>query len=295
MTNLFVRKKKVKGRWYYYAVQSTRLGSDKWKKVERYIGLNPPSKKEIEGYKTEFDRIKQFLSEKGEELEKIRRLWLDKKKNATKDEIMKLEESVIIKFTYDTNRIEGSSLSYKDTKMLLQDGIAPREKPMRDIKEAENHRKAFIFMKESLPKEINRELILGLHRILKESVTEDAGKFRDAQVRVGDLVPIKADMVETEMENLLKWHKKNRNLHALELAAVFHCIFERIHPFFDGNGRVGRLLLNHIFLKKGYPVVIVQNRNKRRYYNALKRADDGNYLYMIKYLFDELKNQIKDY
>jgi len=88
-----------------------------------------------------------------------------------------------------------------------------------------------------------------------------------------------------------KWekHKKNKKLHSLELATIFHCDFERIHLFFDGNGRIGRLLLNFILLKNNFPIIIIQNKNKRRYYNSLRRADNGNYLYMVKYLFSELK------
>lgn len=294
MTNLFVRKKKIKGNEYYYIVKSTRVG-EKQKKIERYIGLNPPSKKDLKKYEEEFDSIKEFLLVKEKELENIKKAYLNKINKATKDELINLENGVITKFTYDTNRIEGSTLSYKDTKMLLEDGISPSEKPIRDIKEAENHKKAFLYIKDNLPKDITKEFILELHRILKEDVTEDAGKFRDASVSVGDLIPVKADMIETEINNLLLWYKKNNGMHALELGAVFHCIFERVHPFFDGNGRVGRLLLNFILSKNDYPIVIVQNKNKRRYYTALRRADNGDYLYMIKYLFSEMERQARDY
>lgn len=286
----FVRKKKINGREYYYVVSSTRKDGG-WKKIERYIGINPPSKKDLEEYTKEFDSTKEFLSSKKDMLDKIRQNYLNKLKTGKKDELKNLEEELIIKFTYDTSRIEGSSLSYKDTKMLLQDGISPKEKPLKDIKEAENHKKAFLCMKESLKGDISKSLILELHALLKNDVSEDAGKFRDAQVYVGSLIPVKASMVEPEIDNLLSWYKHSKKLHPLELAAVFHCIFERLHPFFDGNGRIGRLLLNFILLKRNYPLVIIQNKNKRRYYNALRRADGGNYLYMVKYLFSEMEKQ----
>jgi len=224
-------------------------------------------------------------------LEKIKKDYIDKLKNGKKDELKHIEEEIIIKFSYDTSRIEGSSLTYKDTKMLLQEGISPKGKPLRDIKEIENHKKAFLYMKENLDRDIDKKFILELHGLLKKDVTEDAGEFRDAQVYVGDLVPIKSSMIVAEINNLISWYRKNKKLHPLELSAVFHCIFERLHPFFDGNGRVGRLLLNFILLKNDYPVIIIQNKNKRRYYNALRRADDNNYLYMIKYLFSELEKQ----
>ena len=232
-----------------------------------------------------------FLFSKKEAIDRIKKDYLTKLKKGKKDELKNIEDEIITKFTYDTGRIEGSSLTYKDTKMLLQEGISPKEKPLRDIKEAENHKNAFLYMKKNLKKDINKKFILELHELLKKDVSEDAGKFRDAQVYVGDLIPIKASMIERELYNLISWYRENKRLHPLELGVAFHCVFEKIHPFFDGNGRIGRLLLNFILLKNNYPVVIIQNKNKRRYYNALRRADDGNYLYMIKYLFSELEKQ----
>jgi Fic family protein len=282
---VFIRKKKVNGREYYYAVTSTRVGNNV-RKFERYIGLNPPSTKELENINQEFDKTKAFLHSVQHELDSIKRGY---NKKRTHDEQQQLEDELIVRFTYDTSRIEGSSLSYKDTKMLLQEGITPREKPVRDIREAQNHRNAYLYLKQNLKGDINKQMILMLHGILKEGVTEDAGNWRTGQVLVGDLIPIKADLVESHIDELVSWYSRNERIHPLELATIFHCGFERIHPFFDGNGRVGRLLLGFILMKKGYPPVIIQNRNRRRYYNALRRADDGDYLYMMKYIMSEMR------
>jgi len=291
---VFVRKKKINNREYHYLVHSTRVGNNKWKKVERYLGINPPSSEEIKEIEFEFNTISLFLRKNQQQLEAIKKKHQTRIKNASADARFAFEEELIIQFTYDTSRIEGSTLSYKDTKLLLQEGITPKDKPIRDIKEAENHKKAYFLMKDHLSNTITKDFILKLHAVLKKDVTEDAGSFRDAQVIVGTLIPIKADMIETEINNLLSWYDQNESqLDPLELAATFHCIFERIHPFFDGNGRVGRLLLNFILLKNKYPLVIIQNKNKRRYYTALHRGDNGNYLYMIKYLYSEMEKQDK--
>jgi Fic family protein len=286
----FVRKKKINGRYYYYVVTSTR-NEGKIRKVERYVGINPPTDKDIQKYADKFNSTKGFLSSKELDFEKIKKDYLSKLGGGKKDELTNIEEEILVKFTYDTNRIEGSSLTYKDTKMLLQEGITPKEKPLIDVKETENHKKAFLYMKSNLNKDISKRFILELHGILKKDIAEDAGMFRNGQVFVGDLVPIRPSMIEAEVSNLISWYKKNKKIPPFELATIFHCVFERLHPFFDGNGRVGRLLLNFILLKNDYPVIIVQNKNKRRYYNALRRADNENYLYMIKYLFSELMNQ----
>jgi len=290
VTNLFVRKKNIKGREYYYVVHSTRLNG-KVKKIERYIGINPPTKKELEYYKGKFNKIKEFLKVNKEKLDKIKEDYNKKLKTATKDNLKNIEEEIIIKFTYDTSRIEGSTLTYKDTRMLLKEGITPNEKPIRDIKETENHKEAYLYMKENLKNDINKGFILKLHAILKKDITEDAGSFRNGQVMIADMIPINHKLLETEIDNLIDWYKENKSLHPLELTSVFHCIFERLHPFFDGNGRVGRLLLNFILLKNNFPIIIVQNKNKKRYYNAIKKGDDGNYLPIIKYLLSELEKE----
>ncbi|MBI3032358.1 Fic family protein [Candidatus Woesearchaeota archaeon] len=293
---VFGRKKIINNHEYYYLVHSTRIGENKWKKIERYVGINPPAKKDIIEIEAEFNNLSHFFETNNIKLEEIKKDYQKKIKNTTKDQLQRLEEEIMIKFTYDTNRIEGSTLTYKDTKMLLMEGISPKDKPMRDIKETENHKTAFLFMKNNISNKISKDLILEFHRVLKHNITEDAGLFRDGQVRVGTLIPIKPDMIETEINNLLEWYDENKDqLHPLELAGTFHCIFERIHPFFDGNGRVGRLLLNKILLQHNYPVIIIQNKNKRRYYTGLQRADDGNYLYMIKYVFSELENTLKQF
>lgn len=290
---MFVRKKNIKGRDYYYLVATTRLDDGTQKRIEQYLGLHAPSPKELKEYENEFSNIKVFFDQNKAILETLQKNYLQKIKCATKDELHTFENEFLIQFTFDTNRIEGSKLSYKDTKYLLDDGITPREKPLRDIKETENHKRAFEFMKEAVNQEITVKFILTLHKILKQNVTEDAGFFRTGQVRVGTLIPVKADMIQTEIENLLEAYYQNKEMHPLECAVEFHTHFERIHPFFDGNGRVGRLLLNFILLKSSFPPIIVQNKNKRRYYTALQRADDGNILPMLKYLLFELQEHAK--
>lgn len=289
---MFLRKKTINGKEYYYLTHTTRVDG-KFKKFEQYLGLHQPTEKEMKEFQKDFSTVKLFFNQNKLLLQTLQKKYLTKIKTATKDELFAFENEFVIQFTFDTNRIEGSKLSYKDTKYLLEDGISPREKPIRDIKEAENHKKAYEFMKQSLHANISRAFILELHRLLKQNTTEDAGLFRTGQVRVGTLIPVKADMIETEIENLLESYKENEEMHPLERAAEFHTHFERIHPFFDGNGRVGRLLLNFILLKHQFPAVIVQNKNKRRYYTALQRADDGNILPMLKYLLFELQQQAK--
>lgn len=286
---MFLRKKKINGKEYYYAVKSTRQ-EGKVKKIERYIGLNKPSDKELKSMDLELSSIKKFLESKEQSIKKIKESYNKKIKSATKDEINNLEQHFITKFTYNTSRIEGSSLSFKDTNMLLNEGITPANKSLKDIKEAENHKQAFIYMKKYAKKRLSINLILKLHNILKKGVTEDAGKFRNGIVYVANLIPINHALVKTELEKIIKTFYKNSKMHPIERVAIFHCDFERIHPFFDGNGRIGRIIMNMMLLSLKYPPIIIQNKNRRKYYNALHKADNGNYLQMVKFFVFELEN-----
>ncbi|MFH1916326.1 MAG: Fic family protein [Nanoarchaeota archaeon] len=291
---VFVRKKKIKGREYHYLVAKTRVDGHE-QRVERYLGIHPPSQEDIKHYNKEFDQVKAFLSRQKVLLESIRQEYQKRMQRASTDERKALEEELITNFTYNTSRIEGSSLTLKDTKLLLQDNITPGEKPMRDVREAENHKQAFLQMKTRIAEQVSHNLILEMHRMLKSGVSEDAGTFRTAQVTVGSLLPIRADLIEQEIKNLLNWNRRNQNLHPLERACVFHAVFERIHPFFDGNGRVGRLLMNFILMQEGLPPIIIRNKNRRRYYTALRKADAGNMLLLIKYAYAELEEEMKRY
>tara|TARA_Y100000310_G_scaffold345863_1_gene471758 strand:+ start:28005 stop:28880 length:876 start_codon:yes stop_codon:yes gene_type:complete len=289
---VYVSKKKVgKKDYYYYLVRSSR---PPYGKITKYFGNNKPSKEDIDRFKEEHGTIKLLLDSKKEILDKLKESFNKKVRGSTKDELRKFKEELMIQFTYDTSRIEGSSLSYEDTRMLFKHGINPK-KNLRDVRETEHHKRLFEYIWNGLDRKLNKELILDLHRILKKDITEDAGKFRDRQVMVGNLVPVKASMVEKELDDLIEWYEKNCKIYPIELASIFHANFERIHPFFDGNGRVGRLLLNFILLKMEFPLVIIQNKNKRRYYNALRRADDGEYYYLVKYVIFEMENMKKFY
>ncbi|MBU1975009.1 MAG: Fic family protein [Nanoarchaeota archaeon] len=282
---VFVRKKKISGREYHYLVAKTRVDG-KEKRIERYLGIHPPSANDLIKYAKEFDKVKLFLKSKKDLLARLSFEYRQKMK-ASKDEIKVYEEELITRFTYNTSRIEGSSLTFADTRMLLQEHITPGNRPLRDVQETENHKKAFLLLKTH--QQITRKLIMDLHKTLKAGVSDDAGIFRTAQVTVANLVPVRADLIEQEIKNLILWNKKNQKMHTIERVCTFHALFERIHPFFDGNGRVGRLLLNFMLMQEGYPPVIIQNKNRRRYYAALRKADGGNILPLMKYIVSEIE------
>ena len=210
-------------------------------------------------------------------------------------------EAFVSLFTYDSTNIEGNTLTLQETSQLLFEGITPR-KSLREIKEAINHKEAFDFILD-YKNGISKEFILKLHNLvakdtLKPELTNQEGKYRTLQVYIRGVewIPPKPKEVPRGMGSLLSWYAKNREkLHPLILAAYFHSAFETIHPFVDGNGRVGRLLMNFILHKNRYPMINIPNKKKHIYYKVLETSQvEGNLRPFVKFLLDLLKeNGIK--
>ena len=146
----------------------------------------------------------------------------------------------------------------------------------------------------------SKELILKIHKLvvqntLRPDLKDQIGKYRTLQVyiRGTNWLPLKPGEVPKEMGYLLSWYSKNKKkLHPLILAAYFHSAFETIHPFVDGNGRVGRLLMNLILYKNKYPMVNIPNKKKYKYYKALESSQlNGDLMPLVKFLFDILKKE----
>jgi len=173
-------------------------------------------------------------------------------------------------FTYDTNAIEGSSVESKEVGEILEKGKWP-DKPKADISETYGVAKAIGFVRKT-KEHLSLDLILDLHRIVFENSKHYAGRFRERGIEV--VVTDGRGNVE-----LVRWYEKNKRKYPpLVLAAVVHNQFENIHPFQDGNGRVGRLLLNNILLKYGLPPINIELKNRGEYYAALQAYENQHNL-----------------
>jgi len=281
------------GKKYYYRVQSIRK-KDKVTKKRVYLGVDL-AKKEIKSKENDAD-IKMLL---------LSTLLTDnqiKKLNELKKERSILSyEAFISLFTYDSTNIEGNTFTLQETAQLLFEGVTPR-KSLREINEIINHKKAFDYLLET-KSDINKKLILKLHElvaksILKKEVEDQLGKYRTVQVFIRGVnwLPSKPNEVATEMAKLFSWYTKNKNkLHPLILSAYFHVTFEMIHPFIDGNGRVGRLLMNYILHKNRFPMINIPNKQKYKYYEMLEKAQvEGNLKPFVDFLYVLIiENEIK--
>lgn len=184
-------------------------------------------------------------------------------------------------FTYDTNAIEGSSVELKEVGEILEKGKWP-DKPKEDISETYGVAKAIGFIRKT-KEHLSLKLILELHSVVFENSKHYAGRFRERGVEVvvtdgrGNIVHRGAPSthVRSLLSELVRWYGKNKNKYPpLVLAAVVHNQFENIHPFQDGNGRIGRLLLNNILLKHGLPPVNIELKNRGEYYAALQAYEN---------------------
>lgn len=266
-----IRKRRVKGKTYHYLEHSTREG-DKVQKKEIYLGTKIPNN---------INEIKQRLLD-----DIYRKKWysdIDKiSKNYAKNQKM-MPESVREKeieifatnFTYDTQRIEGSTLTHKETADLLERGISPGNKPMRDVQEAQNHRDLFFDILKS-NKDISLQEVLDWHwRLFNKTKPGIAGKTRKYQVKISGsrFTPPSPVEIFPMLTEFFQWYNKNKNkVHPVEIAAVAHLKFVTIHPFGDGNGRISRLVMNFILGRKKYPMLDIPYEYRSSYYNALERS-----------------------
>ena len=198
----------------------------------------------------------------------------------------KLIEEKAVDFTYNTNAIEGSTITLDETRRLIHDKITPA-KPFGDIMESMNHTTVFNDIMNNKFSDLSINLIKKWHLdIFKESKSDIAGIYRDYLVKVGNyLCPDWQDIPQL-MKDFIKWYnKEKKKLHPVELAAKAHYRFVKIHPFGDGNGRITRLIMNFILHKYDYPILIIEYKKRQSYYHALNQADKKTEWEFLKYVY----------
>lgn len=190
----------------------------------------------------------------------------------TPGEVERLREEFMVEFTYNSNAIEGNTLTLKETAMVLE-GITIDQKPMKDHLEAVGHRDAFLYVQEIATKEIDfsEYVIKNIHSLVLMNRPEDKGTYRRIPVRImgAYTMPVQPYMIEPKMTELLTKNEERKSIMTdIERIALFHLEFEGIHPFIDGNGRTGRLIMNLDLIRNGYPPINVKFTDRKRYYDA---------------------------
>lgn len=286
MVNVVKRRKGNQD--YYYLYHDSKKGKRKQREV--YLGKVIP--KDIEERKKNF-AIEIERENWIPELEKIHENFKNMQKNIPKSIQEKNIESFSVKFTYNTQRIEGSTLTLKDTAFLLEYGLSPSNRPNNDIKETELHQKLFLKIIKQKD-DLSLVLVKKWHKELFAQTKPDiAGLLRDYDVRISqsEFIPPPHTSVNLLVSGFFTWYNVNKKkLNPVELAALVHLKFVTIHPFGDGNGRTTRLMINHVLNTFDYPLLDIDYADRRSYYTALEKSqtkdDDLPFLqwFMKRYL-----------
>lgn len=212
--------------------------------------------------KQKIDKISQLKQE------------LDSKRPLTQAEVNRLNEEFMINYTYNSNAIEGNTLTLQETTLVLQ-GITIDKKPLKHHMEAIGHKEAFYFVVDLVKdkKPLNEPLIKQIHSLVLMGSPQDKGVYRKLPVTImgASHIPPQPYLIEKQMEELIINYKKwRRTKNIVQLVSLLHLSFEFIHPFIDGNGRTGRLLINLILMQNGYPPINIKFEDRQKYYQCFE-------------------------
>ena len=263
---------------------------------------------DIYGYNMDMIRLRLIkdINQLKKEIDELRPL--------NKERMRLLEDNLRIEWIYNSNAIEGNSLSLGETAFFLKEGLTSEGKPLKDFLEVKNHQEAILAMEDLLKnrRQLSASFIKELHAILLKGIEYvwvrgasgqmvkkqvSPGKYKEKPNHVLTLSgkihyytePIQ---VQAEMDELLQWYKSKR-LEVLERAAVFHYRLVKIHPFDDGNGRLARILMNLILMKSGFLPSVIKNEKRRKYLSTLESADKGNLAVFVNFVAEEVKETME--
>lgn len=291
----YVEKKTVKGKDYFYLSKTVRISKHKWKKIRKYLGTDLSNLPQVEKELVVVQPIKRLLTLRQMKiLEMIKESYL--KTHKMGKSLWRTEKDQFLSFIYNTNAIEGCPVSYEDTKNILEGKKTKAKIAKRNVAEVKNMKACIDFLFDYAGP-FNLEMMLKLHAIQMKGVHFEAGKIRTRQNIVGNYLPPKPEELPAELNKFFAWFQEaEKILHPFELAALAHLKFVKIHLFMDGNGRISRLLMNHILLKNKYPILNIYNSEKILYYLVLKEVDaKRKERPFVKYLYQVYLNQYKPY
>jgi Fic family protein len=319
----YVYEKRRGNNSYYYLRETVRKDGKSIPKDIAYLGTTPAeAKKRLSQIKPEtirksYKRIMRHL-ESNHYLELVRRQKLKqdnylgdrladveacrlhyKKEVLTLDPLTLKEAfmNFIVEFAYNTTSLEGNTITLNETYDLFFERRTPKDRDPRELYDIENTRDVFFLLLEK-KEDLSHDFIEFVHKGLMDRIDTRIGyRTRDVRVVRASFKPTPAPFVRTDMDALLKWYDSaKKTLHPLALAGIFHHKFEKIHPFMDGNGRTGRILLNYILMQRGYPPLVITRASRRKYLDMLDKANKAkrssqekeHYSPLIRFIADEL-------
>lgn len=210
-----------------------------------------------------------------------------------------IKESLTIEWTYNSNSIEGNSLTLRETQMVLEEGFTIKGKSLKEHFEAVNHQNAINYIEELTIKNkiLTEKDILGVHELVLQNIEKEiAGRFRTSGVRISgaNFIPPNALKINEYITELIDW-VNNSELDIVIKSILFHHRFVWIHPFYDGNRRTVRLIFNLLLMKSGYPPAIILRNDRKKYYDALNQSNKGDYSKLVLVILQALERSLNIY
>lgn len=310
---VYIQKRKIKGKTYLYLDQSFRAFG-KVKKITKFIGREPVPKKDIEAalkfleidkkiVQTRLNAVKKNMQfsypltlEEIKKIEEMNYKYYIIMSNLGKEDVSDFKKRFIANFVFESNALEGNSLTLKNYSEILFENRVSKSRDLREIYDAINSYKVFSGLYTS-KKEITEEFIINIHKRLMKNIDSRIGYKKVPNIILGKRAKLtEPSKVKKEMEDLIRWYTNNKNkVYSLELAFKFHRKFEIIHPFSDGNGRVGRMLLNYILLKNGYFPIIIRKTQRNKYLNSLESADKDQFIPLLRFALEIAKKTYRNF
>ena len=299
---MYFKIKNIKGKKYKYAVKTIRLPNGKIISLEKIY--NNKSNEELKRFfyeKEKQEYVKYILSNikpdhifTKEQIEKIEGIRLNYRKilrRLTKSNIKDILDRFTANFTYESNALEGNSLTLKDVAIVMFENASIKGKDLREIYETRNSREIVEqIMKKRF--DISHEDIIKIYKILMKDISINKG-YKKIPNFIQGRESLKTSLPENvyqDMEKLIKWYNDNKRIiHPVKLAAIFHGKFEQIHPFEDGNGRVGRFLINVMLVKNKFPPLIIRKSQRISYLSALEKFDAKHSDSLERFILERFK------
>ena len=286
---------------------TVKQAAEKWGISDRRVrilcseGKIPGAYQEGRSWKIPYDASKPTdgrykISESLIPIIKTKLETLKTRRPLTEGELERLNEEFLIEYTYNSNAIEGNTLTLRETDMVLR-GLTVDQKSLKEHLEVIGHKEAFDYVKQlvSENKQINEKVIKDIHYLVLANKREDRGVYRRVPVRIMGAThePPQPYLIASKMEELLKKYK-NSDEDIVTKLARFHIEFESIHPFIDGNGRTGRLLVNLELMKAGYPPIDIKFTDRLKYYEAFDEYHAKHNVSAMANMFARYLNQRLD-
>ncbi len=213
----------------------------------------------------------------------------------------KLKESLYLEWTYNSNGIEGNTLSLRETQLVVQHGLTISGKALKEHLEAINHQDAIEYVEELASDNFNLKVsdIKNIHSLVLQRIEKEfVGRFRLHPVRISgaNFTPPEAIHVPDFMDDLMHWlENETSDIHPILRATIFHHRFVWIHPFIDGNGRTVRICFNLLLMKEGFPPGIILKNDRKKYYSALDDANNGDYSKLFLMVLQSIERSLDIY